>query len=438
MKRTLGMLLALMMVLLMMAPAVTVADTAEPVKLTMSWWGTDARHRGIMEAVQLYMDANPHVTVEMSPAGWDGYHDALTVQIASGNAPDLFTYGSGYRTQYGMGDYLIDFADYMGQYEFLQDIENQLRTNAYMVNGKITSVPSGIQAPILVYNMRLFDEAGVEYPNDEDSLVSFGEKLQALREALPNVYGNGGWYWGDGHGTLLIPHAASEQQYLDFTDYQTQPPTVHIDEELMEEYWAWVESLWDTGALARAQDDESSMATGTVATGYANSSTIQNALDETEDELGFCLAPRKFRDGDPVVTRVLKPGLFWGISAKSSKIEAALDLLSFLQTDLEAASIMGSVVGISANPKVLDALRETYPEGSIGYMQIDLTSRYLSGSDVTYDFPAVAGDPESTAAFMDLLDEYLFEMIGREEFVNRIESTLQDAFDEYFLPQATE
>ena len=48
-------------------------NTTDPITITMSWWGGDARHEATMAAVEAFMEKYPNITVEMQYAAWSGW-----------------------------------------------------------------------------------------------------------------------------------------------------------------------------------------------------------------------------------------------------------------------------------------------------------------------------------------------------------------------------
>ena len=52
----------------------TPTEAPKTVSLRFSWWGGDARHQATLEAIQLYMDRNPHVTIEAEYGGYADYY----------------------------------------------------------------------------------------------------------------------------------------------------------------------------------------------------------------------------------------------------------------------------------------------------------------------------------------------------------------------------
>ena len=403
-----------------------------PAALRMSWWGSDARHEGIIAAVRHFMSENPHITVEYAPGGWDGYHHSLTIQLFAGDAPDLFSFGAGYRVLYGIGGHLIDYADYMHLFPFLEERRAILETSVYTVGGRIIGVPAGIDAQILAFSKTLFDRAGVPHPTDDMAAQDLLDLVEEAALALgPGYFWNGGWYWGPGWESLGA--MGQPPDWVDFTDIETQPPTLNLDMDIHRRTWARVEQMWDNGTLPRAGDEEVGFAVGNTLMYYTR--TPRATSEATEHELGFVVPARRWAAGDPVYAGMPGPGLFWGVSSTSDHILQALFLLEFIQTNPTAVEHIGFLVGQPTNPGSLAHLMTTLEPGSYEYIHLDIARRFREDVDMYIDRPTFAGAPEATQAFEQVFEEFIFGVIDLEEFLVRSISDVEAAFEEFFIPQ---
>jgi multiple sugar transport system substrate-binding protein len=59
----------------------------------------------------------------------------------------------------------------------------------YTIDGKVYGIPKDFNTLALHYNKDLFDEAGVEYPNDEDTWETFAEKVRGVAALGGDVKG---------------------------------------------------------------------------------------------------------------------------------------------------------------------------------------------------------------------------------------------------------
>jgi multiple sugar transport system substrate-binding protein len=77
--------------------------------LRFAWWGNSVRDERTNQVVQLFMRANPGVTVEPEPTAWDGYWSKMNTQVAGGNLPDVMQQSTTYIQQYTERNQLVDF-----------------------------------------------------------------------------------------------------------------------------------------------------------------------------------------------------------------------------------------------------------------------------------------------------------------------------------------
>ena len=61
----------------------------EKITLRFCWWGNEERHTSTVEALDIYMEQNPNVTIISEFLGWDGYLEKLTAQLMSDTSPDI-------------------------------------------------------------------------------------------------------------------------------------------------------------------------------------------------------------------------------------------------------------------------------------------------------------------------------------------------------------
>ena len=126
------------------------------------------------------------IEVAYEPIAGD-FAQYLTNALSAGTAPDLFyvdifwsnsVIGSGEVAP--IGDLLPD------GYEdaFLDTL-----VNAYTIDGSLYGIPKDFNNLVVQYNRDIFDQAEVEYPDENDTWDTFKEKLQAVQTNLDDTYG---------------------------------------------------------------------------------------------------------------------------------------------------------------------------------------------------------------------------------------------------------
>ncbi len=123
------------------------------------------------------------IKVEYAPTEGD-YSQFILNALSAGTAPDVF-----YTDIFWS---LSIFAN--GQAEPVKDMELSdalipSLVEAFTYEGQLYSVPKDFNTLAVHYNKDIFDDAGVEYPNDNDNWDTFQEKLAAVQGKLEDVYG---------------------------------------------------------------------------------------------------------------------------------------------------------------------------------------------------------------------------------------------------------
>ena len=181
MKKLISLVLALMMVLGM------TAAVAEPVTLTYAHFsGSGVQEEVLNKMIDVFESKNPDIKIDLQITGFEDYFTKLATVIGGGNAPDVF--------EMNMENFLAYMlrgacADLTGLVDTASYSEGTLA--AVSSDGKLYAVPMSFSTCLLFYNKDLFDQAGVEYPNDSwtwADIQAAAEKIKALGEDIWGVY----------------------------------------------------------------------------------------------------------------------------------------------------------------------------------------------------------------------------------------------------------
>lgn len=152
----------------------------------------------------MYMEANPGVTVNVEEEPEGGAFDAL---IAAGNQPDLIVVSFGSLIgRLAATEAVVPLEDMPGADELFARIDPATIEQLY---GHHYYVPIGADVTLMIYNKQLFEEAGLDPdqpPATWDEFLAAAEAIEALpnRPGGENVHGTvfwndalawGGWYW---------------------------------------------------------------------------------------------------------------------------------------------------------------------------------------------------------------------------------------------------
>lgn len=160
-------------------------EGADKAGICFAWWGGSDRNRLTMQAIEVFEGRHPEIQVTAQYQEYDGYHDKISVQLSTSDAPDIFQFNPenlGTVVERGQVVPLDSFVQ-----EGILDISNIPESNLYdgKYNGQLYGIPMSIQTFCMLYNKYLFDLAGVEYPSDDWNWEDYEDTLNVLKTGLP-------------------------------------------------------------------------------------------------------------------------------------------------------------------------------------------------------------------------------------------------------------
>lgn len=164
-------------------------EPAGPVTLTM-WHGyTDAEADSLTALLADWNAANPDIQIEPLFVNNDKALQKLTVALQGGEPPDItYQYGSSL-PQLAAAPGLVDLTTWTQQPDVDWEDFVQGARDAATFEGKVLGVPALIDNLAVVYNKALFDDAGLEYPNDQWTWDDFRAAAKALTDPAAKRFG---------------------------------------------------------------------------------------------------------------------------------------------------------------------------------------------------------------------------------------------------------
>lgn len=406
------------------APSQSAATTEnkEPVTLEISWWGGDPRHKAIQDALKLFEQKYDWITVKPTFSGFDGYGDKLTVQLSTGDAPDVFMFSRAVSQQFGKSDVLLNLYDYKASIPYLNDIEPFMNSPYYKYQDKLLGVAAGITSNVVVYSKKLYDEAQVPYPTDEDSWQQLGEKWAAVHKAKPDVYGDSGWFYMPDTFALIMKQLGKE-----LIDGTATPPTATVNTDEAKRIWQWTEGLWADKTLPRDTSDTIGFSSGNLATALSATSVLPTTVTETQDPLGFATMPKTFDGTGSKIAIPPAPAGLWGIDKRTKHPEESILLMNFLMSDPDAIKVLQVTNGVPAVPASQKWLTDQLAPDSVEKAMVDVVARSQEGAD-EYWMPAQPlGSSEANAALSTQMENFIFKGVNLDEFLTAAESEMNAA-----------
>ncbi|MET7832248.1 extracellular solute-binding protein [Micromonospora sediminicola] len=323
-----------------------------PVKLSVFWWGGEARAKLTEDALALYTRKHPDVTFEKTWQANQGYFDKLATLTAGGNPPDLFQIDDNYLAEYAGRSTTLDLGSYRdsGKLDVSKFPKSLLEYG--VVDGKLAGVAAGENTQGLVYNKTLLQKNGLPEPTTGMSWeehIAWAEQVTRKTKVPgtqdPSADYKALWVWLRQQGKDLY-----EGRELGFT---------------VEDVTKWFE-LWkgarDRGATPTADVIHQGNATditkqlvvtGKAATSWVWANQMPDLKKNTTDELGVVAYP-----GDPSA-QWARASMYWSVFKGSKHRDVAVDVINFLNNDPEAVALLGTDRGLPSNMDLRAKVSET-------------------------------------------------------------------------------
>lgn len=132
------------------------------------------------EVVSQFEEANPGIHIEMTAYGDEEIKDKTRVLLGSADAPDIYFTWSGERiTQYVDSGNALDISKYLEEDSEWKDSFNQAILDCCNKNGSYWAIPWDYSCKEMVYNKKIFAEAGVtDIPQTWNELLDACQKIK--------------------------------------------------------------------------------------------------------------------------------------------------------------------------------------------------------------------------------------------------------------------
>jgi len=183
-KKTLTMLLALVLTLGLFAPALAQSKT----QVVLWHTYTEEQESSLQEIAQAYNAQNAEVEVVVQSQPGSGFLDKVFNGVRTGTGPNFIINFSSEAAKYVSADneedtFVLDFAQYLTP-EALERVKANLAPDVYeetviFEDGKMHIMPVYRSGPMIFYNKTMLDELGLEVPKTWEELETAS---RAIRE----------------------------------------------------------------------------------------------------------------------------------------------------------------------------------------------------------------------------------------------------------------
>lgn len=304
--------------------------SADKIEIRVATWDTAPEMMDILNTAKAQFEkSNPHVTVKIEASQYDNYMTKLQTQLAAGEPPDLIQIGERDLNRYIGKGIVIDLVPYLENTTYLDELVPGLE-EIITIEGKVPAIPAAPSSPAMFYNKKLFDDAGIPYPEDGwtwEELLDIAKQLTIFDDNGNVVqYGlmfNNGVDWVEPvvmsyGGSYVSPDGEQVAGYLD------SPTTV--------EAFQWYVDLYKKHKIAPTPAEISAMkgvdlfSTGRVAINFNGAWQMSTFKKNPDLDFGVVGLP-KFADGERA-NFLYASG--YGITEKSKHKQETWEFLQYM------------------------------------------------------------------------------------------------------------
>ncbi len=211
----------------------------EPIELSFSWWGSDQRVANTEEVIEAFEDEHPNITISPDYSDFRGYWDQLATRAAGGQTPDVVQMDLEYFREYAELGALLELSEVETSH-----IDESLLEQGFTEGGQY-AIPTGFAAVAVIANDGVFDEAGVDLPDDTTwTWEDFSEIAAEIQASSDSVYG----------ATTPFEPFAGVQAWLrqQGKELTTADGELGIEAQDLVDYFAHIQELNEADALPSA------------------------------------------------------------------------------------------------------------------------------------------------------------------------------------------
>jgi multiple sugar transport system substrate-binding protein len=217
------------------------------------------------QIIQNFEDQNKDIIVQLEAVAGRDYYARLLTQLAAKAAPDIMQIGDDAVPSFVSKKAFVPLDDCLKQSSFDTSIYLPGLLEPGLVDGKQYLLPKDYSPLAIYYNKKVFDAAGIPYPQDGWTWDDLLATAQALTQdgtwgiQLPATWTTGFEYWvGAAGGSLISPDGKSFIGHMDspeviravqfyadlYNEYKVAPPPIDLGQ------FGGGNSEFDTGKAA--------------------------------------------------------------------------------------------------------------------------------------------------------------------------------------------
>jgi len=143
----------------------------------------------IQEIIKLFNKKYPNIKVKTELTPYKQYFQKLETAATGGALPDVLWMNGPHIVQYAKGNVLLPLSDLVKKDNYSLDNYPKSLVDLYTVDEKVYGIPKDFDTTGFWYNKKIFDEAGVPYPDDTWDWNKLKEVAKKLTNKSKGIWG---------------------------------------------------------------------------------------------------------------------------------------------------------------------------------------------------------------------------------------------------------
>ncbi len=394
-------------------------STSDQIKIRMSWWGGDARHKATLAAISQYEQDNPNVKIDAEYSGWDGYYQKLVTQIAGGTEADIMQIDQPWLVELSSkGEVFLPIDGKIDTSDFEQKFLNDFCVS----DGILYGLPTGTNVATFLLDPDILESVGYDASKQLtwEDLITYGKKLheQDSSKYFLNLQ-------PDTFRRTFIQYLA--QISGGFIDNNKQ---IVFSESQAKEAFDYMQSLLDNNVVqpfsqTSLYNKKTEEVPAWINKNVAVSPSWVSNLDMTiGQKTNIIVGLKPVMEGAKNTGVIARPSQLFVVSANSKHPEVVFDFLNKLFNDEKYIKILGVARGVPSTTNGRTILSQT---GAISPMVAQATDLGLSQ----------AGDPENSwctnseviQTTQDVIDEFGFGQLNSTQAAQKLIQDLKNTLN---------
>lgn len=377
--------------------------------LRFSWWGNQVRNEKTDQVLNMYSEENPGISFQEEINEFSSYWDRLAAQSAGNDLPDIIQMDYRYIEQYVSNGLLLDLTPYVEDGSLdLSNVE-QSTIDSGTLNGKIYGICNGLNAPMMIYNKTITDQAGIEI-GDEITLDEYLEYSKIIFEETgtpTNI--------AYGAATKYLQYFMRDKGEKLFDNQGGLGGKEETFAEFYRMYETGVTEGWHTDPAAFVEISTTSIEEDAIHSGKSWSTLVWSnqyaaAINAKPDEYEYAVCT--WPANNITQANFTKPSQFFSISSNCKNPEEAVKVINYLTNSQECNDVLLGERGVPASTVIAEAITPKLSETE--QLVIEFVTK-VSQNCSAVDLPDPVGAAEVTNLNDTLTEEVCYGMKTADE-----------------------